>query len=68
VEPFVYPNELHEINQPRHRYQIYERNLDWFRFWLKSEEDSSPAKAEQFARWRELRKLQEATEAPQKPH
>jgi len=33
--------------------------VDWFRFWLKSEEDPEPAKAEQYIRWRELRKLHE---------
>ena len=33
--------------------------VDWFRFWLKGEEDLDPAKAEQYTRWRELRKLQE---------
>ncbi len=59
MELYIYPNELHVINQPRHRYQIYERNLDWFRFWLQGYEDPDPAKAEQYARWRELRKLQE---------
>jgi len=25
-------------------------NVDWFRFWLKGEEDPDPAKAEQYAR------------------
>ncbi len=39
MELYIYPNELHVINQPKHRYQIYQRNLDWFRFWLKGEED-----------------------------
>jgi len=34
-------------------------NVDWFCFWLKGEEDPDPAKAEQYARWRELRKLQQ---------
>jgi dipeptidyl aminopeptidase/acylaminoacyl peptidase len=62
VELFIYPNELHVINQPKHRYQIYERNLDWFRFWLKSEEDPAPSKTAQYVRWRELRKLQEQNE------
>jgi hypothetical protein len=33
--------------------------LDWIRFWLKGEEDPDPAKAEQYARWRKLRELQE---------
>jgi hypothetical protein len=32
-------------------------------FWLKGEEDPDPAKADQYARWRELRKLQGANEA-----
>lgn len=52
-------DELHTINQPVHRYEIYERNLDWFRFWLQGEQDPDPAKAEQYKRWRELRKMQE---------
>ena len=36
-----------------------DRNLDWFRFWLKSEEDPDPTKATQYIRWQELRKLQQ---------
>ena len=58
VEMFIYPNELHLKNQPKHRYEIYRRNVDWMKFWLKGEEDLDPAKAEQYARWRELRKMQ----------
>jgi hypothetical protein len=41
---------------------VFQRNLDWFRFWLKDEEDSDPVKVEQYARWRELQKLQEENE------
>jgi len=55
VEMVIYPNELHVINQPKHRYEIYERNLDWFSFWLKGEEDAAPRKRAQYARWRRLR-------------
>ena len=40
------------------RRAIQERYVDWFRFWLKGEEDPDPAKAEQYKRWRELRKMQ----------
>ncbi len=65
VELFIYPGELHVKNQPKHRYEIYERNVDWFRFWLKGEEDPDPAKADQYVRWRELRKLQEKNQATQ---
>jgi len=59
LEVFIYPNEFHIKNQPKHRFEIYERNLDWFKFWLKGEEDPNAAKVEQYARWRELRELQE---------
>jgi dipeptidyl aminopeptidase/acylaminoacyl peptidase len=62
VELYIYPDELHHINQPRHRYQMYERNLDWFRFWLKSEESTDPAKNEQYHRWRQLREQAQSNE------
>jgi len=58
VEVFVYPDEWHEKGWPSHRYSIYQRNVDWLNFWLKGEEDFDPAKAEEYARWRELRNLQ----------
>jgi len=63
VELFIYPAELHHINQPKHRYQVYERNLDWYRFWLKSEQSQEPAKEEQYKRWHVLRELQKWTGA-----
>jgi len=34
VELYIYTNELHVRNQPRHRLEIYQRNLDWFMLWL----------------------------------
>ena len=55
IELYIYPNELHVRNQPRHRLEIYERNLDWFRFWLKDEQDPDPRKEEQYRRWNRLR-------------
>ena len=66
VELFIYPNELHHVNQPKHRYEIYERNLDWFRFWLKSEESPDPGKSEQYQRWRQLRQLQQKAQSNEK--
>lgn len=55
VDLYVYPHELHVKNGPRHRLEIYERNVDWFRFWLKDEEDPLPAKRAQYEYWRKLR-------------
>jgi len=58
VEAFSFPNELHLKWQSAHRLAVYNRNLDWFRFWLQDIEDPDPAKAEQYERWRRLRELQ----------
>jgi len=55
IELYLYPNELHVRNQPRHRLEIYERNLDWFLFWLKDTERPAPGKQEQYRRWRQMR-------------
>jgi dipeptidyl aminopeptidase/acylaminoacyl peptidase len=55
VEWYEYPNEGHVKESPAHKWWIYQRNLDWFRFWLKDEEDPSPTKAEQYQRWRKMR-------------
>jgi hypothetical protein len=37
-------------------------SVDWFRFWLKGDEDRDPAKAEQYVRWREMRKQRKNNE------
>lgn len=55
VEMYVFPDEHHIKWQPAHRLAIYERNLDWFSFWLQGRMDPSPAKAAQYARWCALR-------------
>jgi len=55
VELYVYSDELHVRNQPRHRFEIYERNLDWFAYWFKGEERPGLEKREQYARWRKMR-------------
>ncbi len=52
---YVFPNEPHQKFQPRHKLAAYERNLDWFRFWLQGHEDAHPAKADQYACWRRMR-------------
>src|SRR3546814_16062731 len=44
---YVFPNEPHQKFQPRHKLAVYERKVDWFRFWLQGYEDPDPAKAAQ---------------------
>jgi len=61
---FVYiPEGPHVLVKPWDRMISQQGNVDWFDFWLKGEEDSSPDKVEQYKRWRELRKLQDANSA-----
>jgi dipeptidyl aminopeptidase/acylaminoacyl peptidase len=52
----------HVLTNPAVRLVSQGGSVDWFRFWLKGEEDPDPSKADQYVRWRELRKLQEANE------
>jgi len=59
VELFVLPEGEHLLVKPWERLASSQGNVDWFRFWLKGEEDPDPAKADQYVRWRELRKLQQ---------
>jgi dipeptidyl aminopeptidase/acylaminoacyl peptidase len=49
----------HVMTNPTQRLAAESINVDWFRFWLKGEEDPDPAKADQYKRWRELRRLKE---------
>jgi dipeptidyl aminopeptidase/acylaminoacyl peptidase len=53
-DAYVFPDERHTKWQPAHRYAIYKRNLDWFRFWLQGHEAPGPDKAEQYERWQGL--------------
>lgn len=56
AELFAFADEIHIKYQPAHKRAVYERNLDWYRFWLKGEEeDTDPAKAGQYRRWRSYR-------------
>ncbi|MCR6700950.1 MAG: Atxe2 family lasso peptide isopeptidase [Dokdonella sp.] len=52
---YVFPHEPHQMFQPRHKVAAYQRNLDWFGFWLKGVEDEDPAKAAQYVYWRSMK-------------
>jgi dipeptidyl aminopeptidase/acylaminoacyl peptidase len=60
---YVFPNEPHQKFQPKHKLAVYERNLDWFRFWLQGYEDPNPVKKQQYAHWREMRDAMSARSA-----
>jgi hypothetical protein len=59
VEMIVIEDGSHLLEKPWDRLISQEGNVEWFSFWLKGEEDPDPAKSEQYARWRELRKLKQ---------
>ena len=52
----------HVITNPVERLASQGLSVDWFRFWLQGYEDPDPAKAEQYKRWSELRKMQDENE------
>jgi hypothetical protein len=52
--------EEHVLSNPGMRLASQGGTVDWMRFWLQGYEDPDPAKARQYQRWNELRKLQEA--------
>ena len=56
----------HVLTNPAVRMASQGGSVDWFRFWLQDYEDPDPSKADQYARWRDLRKLQEQNEAKSK--
>jgi dipeptidyl aminopeptidase/acylaminoacyl peptidase len=68
VDLISFPDGAHPVVKPLERLASQQGNVDWFRFWLKDEEDPDPAKAEQYKRWRELRELQQASETGRKPN
>jgi hypothetical protein len=62
VELFVIPDiehGTHVLQNPAQRLASQGGTVDWFAFWLKDEEDTDPAKVDQYIRWRDLRRLQD---------
>jgi len=59
VELVYLPEADHITVKPWERMVSQQGNVDWFAFWLKGDEDPDPSKADQYARWRELRNLQQ---------
>ena len=53
-ELHAFPLAPHIKVEPRQKLAVYQRNLDWFRYWLKDEIDPDPAKSAQYERWRLL--------------
>jgi dipeptidyl aminopeptidase/acylaminoacyl peptidase len=61
VDLMMLNTDEHVLTNPAVRMASQGGSVDWFRFWLQDYEDPDPAKAEQYARWRKLRQLQDGT-------
>lgn len=57
-ELYVFPDEKHIKSQPKHRYHVYRRNVQWLKFWLQGIEDPNPLDPLQYDRWRAMRSEQ----------
>jgi dipeptidyl aminopeptidase/acylaminoacyl peptidase len=57
VDLIIVPDSEHVMTSPGERMISQGGTVDWFRFWLKGEEDPDPDKVQQYVRWRELRQL-----------
>jgi dipeptidyl aminopeptidase/acylaminoacyl peptidase len=55
VDLVILNTSEHVLTNPKARIVSQGGTVDWFRFWLKDEEDTDPAKVRQYARWRRLR-------------
>jgi dipeptidyl aminopeptidase/acylaminoacyl peptidase len=51
VEMYVFPEEGHNKVQPRHRLNVYKRNVQWLQFWLQNRIDPDPVDPTQYQRW-----------------
>ena len=56
VDMLYLPLAQHILQNPAERMASQQGDVDWFRFWLKSEEDRDPAKQDQYEHWEQLRR------------
>jgi hypothetical protein len=63
VDLMLLNTDEHVLTNPAVRMASQGGSVDWFRFWLRDYEDPDPAKAGQYNRWRELRKMEEEENA-----
>lgn len=55
VEMIMMQDGEHILQKPSERLVSQQGNVEWFAFWLRGDQDSDPAKREQYSRWRAMR-------------
>ncbi len=63
AELAYFPLGDHVLHAPWELETSLQGTVDWFAFWLKGEEDTTPAKADQYARWHVLRAMRDSSAA-----
>lgn len=58
VDMVYFPLGQHVLQNPAELEASEQGDVDWFRYWLKGEEDQRPSKRAQYQRWGELREKQ----------
>jgi dipeptidyl aminopeptidase/acylaminoacyl peptidase len=66
VDLIMLNTDEHVLTNPSVRLASQGGSVDWFRFWLQGYEDPDPAKADQYRRWHELRRMEQENEAKSK--
>jgi dipeptidyl aminopeptidase/acylaminoacyl peptidase len=54
IELYVFEDETHVKWQPAHREAIYERNVEWFEFWLMNRVNCAADRILQYKRWKAM--------------
>lgn len=54
VELYVFEDETHVKWQPAHREAIYQRNVEWFDFWLMNRVNCAADREAQYRRWKAM--------------
>lgn len=54
IELHVFEDETHVKWQPAHREAIYERNAEWFEFWLMNRVNCAADREAQYKRWKAM--------------
>lgn len=60
VENWFLPDGVHDVFKIGERINTTQLLVDWFRFWLKDEEDPDAEKIDRYSRWRRFREKQMA--------
>ncbi|AOH85635.1 hypothetical protein AWL63_18510 [Sphingomonas panacis] len=68
VDLFIFPGEYHVKWQPAHRLSIYERNLDWFDYWMRDIRQFPRTRTSDLAHWEDLRKTASAQEGGERDY